>query len=153
MTATCNSAVFSPPYTRLFNNAKVVAVRITTIIVTPESGLLLLPTIPAIYPATAANRNPAVKIMTSDSIAGSSSPETSHTMKNMGTAIAALVTAIDLAGRSSSVRSSLPLVTVCLVASIISVIPLIRASRMITKVYNPPTSIVPTPTILLRPLI
>ena len=130
------------------------AVKITTIIVTPESGLLLLPTIPAIYPATAANRNPAVKIIINDNMAGNNNPETIHTIKNIGIAIAALAIAIDLAGKSSSVLNVPFFVdTVDLVASIISAIPFIKDSRMITRVYSPPTSIVPTPTILLLPFI
>ena len=62
ITATCNSAVFSPPYTKLLTMAKVVAVSITTMIVTPESGLLLLPTIPAIYAAIAENKNAIITI-------------------------------------------------------------------------------------------
>ena len=73
-------------------------------IVTPESGLLLLPTIPAIYPATAANKNPAVKIIIKDKNAGKNKPDIIHTMKNIGIAIAALVMAMERAGRSSFVR-------------------------------------------------
>ena len=128
-----------------------VAVRITTIIVTPESGLLLLPTIPAIYPATAAKRKPAVNIISKERIAGSNKPETIHTMKNIGIAIAALVMAIERAGKSSSVRFLLVSETFDFVASIISAMPLKSASLITTKVYSPPTNIVPTPTILLLP--
>ena len=121
--------------------------------VTPERGLLLLPTTPAMYPATAENRKPAVKIITRDRIAGSNSPEISHTMKNIGTAIAMLVIATDFAGKSWSVLTIFFSLTASFVASNISVIPLMRASRITTNVYKPPTSIVPTPAIRLRSFI
>ena len=77
----------------LLRRVNVVAVNMTTMIVTPERGLLLLPTTPAIYPATAAKRKPAVKIIIKDKMAGSNNPEISHTMKNIGIPIAKLVIA------------------------------------------------------------
>ena len=90
--------------------------------------------------------------MINDNIAGNKSPDTIHTMKNIGIAIAALVIATDLAGKSSSVLTLALPSGAFLVASTISIMPFISASRIMISVYNPPTSIVPTPTILLLPL-
>ena len=86
------------------------------------------------YPATAAKRKPAVNIISKERIAGSNRPEIIHTIKNIGIAIAALVMAIERAGKSSSVRMFLASGTFDFVSSIISVMPLKRASLITTKV-------------------
>ena len=75
-----------------------------------------------------------MNIISKERMAGSNRPEIIHTMKNIGIAIAALVMAIERAGKSSSVRILLASETFDFVASIISVMPLKSASLITTKV-------------------